>query len=308
MSQSTKIEGLTPYQDFIVSVIKLEKEIKKEHKGEARFADFKLVDLLYKYREENAEINKRVLSLITKYGADEKSLEPLVEEIKRERKNRIDDKIKLREKEKDAVALIENYMLRYYNKYFRVIGGNVVKTDLMLYDYEDQDVYSKKLARSADNSLPIILMPDGEAFFSATCHQDIASWLNASGKSLQGAVRIFISQKNHHFTMSEMHDYDYVDSTKNDEDLLLRDEQVRAIAVMFKDAKSRWSKINNPYKMVLYSRLCGGEERANRTENQKKNLHMIAKEFGEELFDEYEYNSYLRNQKLNQDWQDEWLV
>jgi len=192
MPQSTKIEGLTPYQDFIVSIIKLEKEIKKEHKGEARFADFKLVDLLYKYREENAEINKRVLSLITKYGADEKSLEPLIEEIKRERKNRIDDKIKLREKEKDAVALIENYMLRYYNKYFRVIGGNVVKTDLMLYDYDDQDSYSKKLARSADNSLPIIVLPDGEAFFSATCHQDIASWLNASGKSLQGAVRIFL--------------------------------------------------------------------------------------------------------------------
>ena len=75
--------------------------------------------------------------------------------------------------------------------------------------------------------------------------------------------------------MSEMHDYDYVDSTKNDADILLTDDQVRAIAVMFKDAKSRWAKINNPYKMVLYSRVCGGEERSNRTENQKHNLHII---------------------------------
>ena len=299
--------NLTPYQDFILNVLKLEKEIQKEHKGEKGFADFRLIDILYKYREENPEINKRILRLITKYGADENSLEPLIDEIKRERKIRIDDKIKLKEKEKDAVALIENYMLRYYNKYFRVIGGNVVKTDLMFYDYNDKNAYSKKLARSADDSLPIILMPEGEAYFSATCHQDLCSWLNANGNNLQGSVRVFISQKNHHFTMSEMHDYDYVDSTKGDADILLTDGQAKAIAIMFKDAKSRWAKINNPYKMVLYSRLCGGETRSERTENQKRNIHMLAKEFGEDLFDEYEYNSYLRNKKLNEDFEDEWL-
>lgn len=300
--------NLTPYQDFIANILKLEEEIRKEHKGEKEFADFKLIDILYKYREENPEINKRILRLITKYGADEKSLAPLVDEIKKERKFRIDNRINLTGKKKDAVKLIESVMLNYYNKYFRVIGGNVVKTDLMFYDYNDKNTYSKKLARSADNSLPIILTPEGEAYFSATCHQDLCSWLNANGENLQGSVRIFMKPKEHFFTMSEMHDYDYVDSTKNDADLLLTSEQANALAVMFKDAKSRWSRINNPYKMVLYSRFCGGETRSDRTDNQKHNIHMLAKEFGEDLFDEYEYNSYLRNKKLNQDFEDEWLT
>ena len=307
MSENLKEKALTPYQDFIAEVLKLEKEIKKEHKGEESFADFNITDILYKHRKENEEINKRILALITKYGSDEKSLAPLVEEIKRENLNRRTNRIVLKGKQKDAVKLIENYMLRYYNKYFRVIGGRVVKTDLMFYDYNESSTYQKKIRASADNSIPIVLLPDGEAVFSATCHQDICSWLNASGKSLQGSVRVFISQKNHHFTMSEMHDYDYVDSTKGDADMLLTDEQARALAVMFKDAKNRWSKINNPYKMVLYSRLCGGEERLNRTENQKRNLHMLSKAFGEDLFDEYEYNSYLRDKKFNQDFEDEWL-
>ena len=307
MSENKTEQTLTTYQNLILSVVNLEKEIRQEHKGEENFADFNIADILYKYRKENANISKRILELITKCGGDEKSLSSLVEEIKKERDYRLRNKIALKGREMYAVKLIENYMLKYYNKYFRVIGGRAVKTDLMLYDYGNQSTYERKMNASADNSLPIILTPEGEAFFSATCHQDVASWLNASGKNLQGSVRLFISKKNHHFTMSEMHDYDYVDSTKNDADILLTDDQAHAIAVMFKDAKNRWAKINNPYKMVLYSRICGGEERLNRTENQKHNLHLLAKEFGEDLFDEYEYNSYLRNKKFNEDFEDEWL-
>lgn len=307
MSSNQNQKALTPYQDFIVNILKLEEEIKEVHKGEEGFADFRLIDLLYKYRKENSEINKRILRLITKYGSDENSLASLVDEIKREKQRRIQNKINLTGKEKDAVKLIESYMLNYYNKYFRVIGGRVVKTDLMFYDYNDTNTYSKKLARSADNSIPIILTPEGDAYFSPICHQDICSWLNANGENLQGSIRIFMKPKEHFFTMSEMHDYDYVDSTKGDADLLISSEQAKALAVMFKDAKNRWSRINNPYKMVLYSRFCGGETRSARTDNQKRNIHMLAKEFGEDLFDEYKYNSYVKNKKLNQDFEDEWL-
>jgi len=192
MPQNSNDKTLTPYEDFIVSVLKLEKKIKKEH---PELQDFQIVQILKKYRPLNKEINKSILNLLVKYGQDETELSSLVQEIKDKKAERLNKKIKLGPKQKEAVELIENYMLKYYNKYFRVIGGRVVPTDLMLYDYNNNSTYERKLSRAADNSLPIILTPEGDAYFSATCHQDVCSWLNANGESLKGALRIFISQK-----------------------------------------------------------------------------------------------------------------
>jgi len=286
MEESLVKKGQKQYAELIKALKKIEKE---EQKRRENF--FKLRDILYRNEDGNLEVHKKILNCIASFGSNEQELEPLVgiaKTLKKERGGRAGQKYV----DKDIEYVIEQYLTLYYNKYFRVISGNPVKTSTMLYDYTNSNTYEEKLRRSADNSLPLILMPSGECYFSTSCHKDLCGWLTAQNIDLSGASRIFISHKNHMFTMTSLWNYGYTENSTMDKSPILTKEQAEAINLMYKELKSRWHTINSMNEVVKHSNFFS--EVVDK-EQAEKNLKTLDKAFDSDDFSIGSYNEYLFN-------------
>ena len=299
-SQEYKVAE-SQYAEFIKKIRAIQKDVNKQFKQDGREQVFNIRNIQYKLDPINESVHKRVLATITEFGKDEQELQNFAQFVKELKMARARHQMKYTKSCQDIEKFIEDYMTLYYNKYFRVISGRAVGTTLYYYDYNDPSEYERKLNRAADYSLPIILLPDGKAYFSATCHKDLCGYLTAENIDVSGAARIFISPRNHMFTMTSMWNYGYTENSTEDANPTLTKEQAEAIAKIYKDLQAKWATINPMNKIVQHSNFFGG---VIQSDLAKENLKTLERAFEYDEFSVRDYNKYLNRQLRGEEFGD----
>lgn len=307
---------MTKYEDFKKYLKELEVEMDDFLKRNGAKKTFKMDDIFYYSSSVNVEAHQLILDKILTYGKSDEELRELVEEVrqsnistwreKSDRESLLNLKIDKNLNPYHGVELVIcRYMREFYNKYFKVKDGKIVDTGLINYDYKDPAESDKK-RHYISLYLPIIIMPSGECYFSATHHEELANYLNAQGKSVKGGVRMIINHKQHNISISALGSFDYTEDSKDDKDILLTDNQAKAIATIYKTMTNKWSKINPANKMVLYSDIFGNGEAKGISENAYKNLLILENAFRSEEFTMRGYQRFLKEQLTQFDFDSEW--
>lgn len=307
---------MAQYEDFKNFLKDLEKDVDTIQKSKGAKRTFKMSDIFYYSSDFNIEMHKVILDRILHYGKSDEELRPLIDEVKNSDISKWLDKM-----DRESILnlkidgninpyhgvekVIYKYMREFYGKYFKVENGEIVDTGLLYYDY-DNPTESDKKKNHTSLYLPIIITPDGKAYFSATHHEELAGYLNASGISVKNSVRMIINHKQHNISVSSMANFDYTEDSKDDKDILLTEEQARAIAVVYKTMMNKWSKINPANKMVMYSDIFGCGESKGISQNVYRNLHMLEYAFKGEEFSVRGYQRFLKEQLTQFDFDSEW--
>ena len=307
---------MAQYEDFKKFLKEIEKDVDAIQKAKGIKRTFKMSDIFYYASDINVELHKVIQDRILHYGKSDEELRLLIDEVKNsdiskwmeksDRESLLNLKIDSNINPYHGVEkVIYKYMREFYGKYFMVKNGEIEDTGLLYYDYENP-IESDKKKNYASLYLPVIITPDGKAYFSATHHEELAGYLNASGISVKNGVRMIINHKQHNVSVSSMANFDYTEDSKNDKDILLTDAQARAIAIVYKTMMNKWSKINPANKMVMYSDIFGCGESKNLSENVCKNLKLLDYAFNGEEFSVRGYQRFLKEQLTQFDFDSEW--
>lgn len=269
------------YEDFKLFLYDLEQEERKQNPG------FKLTDIFYKFRPENKQIHDRIINRVLSYGSSEAELADLVEAVKTskvgawyQKKDRdsllniqIDKNIN---RYHASEAIIHDYMCYYYNKFFRVEDGKIIFTGMDEFDYTQIDSSEKKKHYVSDY-YPLIILNNGESYFSHLHHQELAGWLTAQGKSIKGAIRMMVNERKKTINICDISTYDYSDESKKKEDFVLTSAQSTALYnICIKRFGATMGVIN---QMVMMSDIFGNGASKNLKRTEMKNLYELEDSF-----------------------------
>ena len=210
---------------------------------------FKLKSIFYKLSPINQQLNQQILNIFAQNFNSEQEIKPIADYVKyliKQRRTTLIEYI-----DKDVEFVIERYLVDFYNKYFTINNGQIIYTHLEKYDPSSIPEYDKKLRRSLDNSLPLVIMPSGRVYFSATCHKALCAWLTAHGEELSGSMRVLVSPQTYKFSMTSMWNYGYTENSTKDNKPVLTLNQANTIYMLYSKLKSRWASIT-PINEVVY--------------------------------------------------------
>ena len=275
-----EVRALNKFYEFKKFLISLEQQL-NAMMLESENQDFRFEDFTYKCTLHNKEIHELILTYLSSHITTNDNLNDVREVCKVHRASK-------RETNYGVMMVMDCYLRYFAERYFNMAfddSGKVVNTGDDNFDYNNKSDFERKLRKAREDSLSLLILPSGEAYFAFDIHKRLAQWLTVNGVDFKGAVRVSIGKTARNMKVTSLQGFYYSNTSENDSDIQLTSEQAEAIAKIYSYFKYSWVNFSPFEEIAEQSDLFA----LGQSPNKMKNLKRMEWELGEKEFSRAKY-------------------